>query len=88
MTSQDAPVFVWHSVNHKHGAGNGSATIPVRFPKTNAHDGFPKCYTVSVTPSQAWVVYVANKTSAGFDVVLTPLSGAIVAGSIDVMVMG
>jgi hypothetical protein len=88
MTSQDSPVFVWHHVNHTHDAGSGAVTVPVKLPRTKSHDGFPRAYTVSVTPSQPCVVSVTDKTSSGFNVVLTPLSGTIAKGSIDVMVLG
>jgi hypothetical protein len=46
-------------------------------------------YTASVTPSQACFASVTNKTTNGFNVVLTPLSGnSIAAGTFDVLLHG
>jgi hypothetical protein len=43
-------------------------------------------YAVLVSPSQACAVSVSNKSTSGFTVTLTPISGAIAAGTIDVLV--
>jgi hypothetical protein len=49
----------------------------------------PQSYAVHVTPNQAGVIAAAtNKTSSGFNVVLTPLSGTLPAGSFDAIVVG
>jgi hypothetical protein len=43
-----------------------------------------------VTPSQACFLAITNKTSSGFNVVLTPTAGSVTlqAGTIDVVVVG
>jgi hypothetical protein len=48
----------------------------------------PANYSVQVTPSQACFVSVTSKTSAGFNVVLTPTLSSITlaAGAFDVVV--
>lgn len=64
------------------GAGT-SVTTPV------AMTGLPASYAVHVTPSQDATFYVTNKTTAGFDVVLTPRLAAntLAAGTFDVVVI-
>ena len=49
----------------------------------------PNAYAVMVTPSQNCLDYVANKTSSGFNVVLTPSPAAatLAAGTFDVVII-
>jgi len=66
-------------------AGSGSgATVTTSI----SLGGLPANYRVHVTPNQACFVSVTNKTTAGFDVVLTPVDGTttIQAGTFDVTV--
>ena len=67
------------------GGSNGAAvTTAVSFPAGS----LPPNYLVHVTPSQAAMVSVTNKTSSGFNVVLTPLSTVtLAAGTFDVLVI-
>lgn len=47
----------------------------------------PNNYSVIVTPSQNATAVVTGKTTSGFTVTLTPLSGTLAAGTFDVIVM-
>ena len=64
------------------GGAGASVTTAVAFPS------LPPNYAVLVMPSQAAAVSVTNKAYNGFDVVLTPLSGTLAAGTFDVVVIG
>lgn len=47
----------------------------------------PAKYTVQVTPSQAAMVSVSDKTNSGFNVTLTPLATAtLAAGTVDIAI--
>ncbi len=68
------------------GSGAGaSVTTAVAF----APYSLPPAYSVQITPSQPALVSVTNKTSSGFNVVLTPLSSSttLAAGTFDVLVV-
>ena len=61
-------------------------TTAVSFPTLTP---LPPNYSVKITPSQACLVSVTNKTWNGFNVTLTPPSGVtLAAGTFDVMVIG
>ena len=64
------------------GAGQ-SVTTAVSFP-----GGLPPNYCALVSPSQACTWSISNKAWNGFNVVLTPLSGTLAAGTFDVIVIG
>ena len=51
--------------------------------------GLPASYAVNVTPSQACFATVSGKTTAGFNVVLTPKDGSttLSSGTFDVVVV-
>ena len=67
------------------GAGN-PVTTAVSFPTLTP---LPPNYSVKITPSQACLVSVTNKTWNGFNVTLTLPSGVtLAAGTFDVMVIG
>jgi hypothetical protein len=71
--------------------GAGSGSTPVSVTISNLVDSFGSgqldptgAYSVQVTPNQACLVSVTNKTASGFSVVLTPVGGApIAAGTFD-----
>jgi hypothetical protein len=48
----------------------------------------PPSYVVLVTASQPATASVINRTSTGFTVVLTPVSGTLAAGTFEVLVVG
>ena len=79
-----------HDVANAAGSGAGSAvTTPVAFNDLLGNSELPTNYTVLITPSQACMASATNKTSSGFDVVLTPPSGVtLAAGTFDVVVIG
>jgi len=67
------------------GGGAGlSVTTTVTFSKE-----LPANYAVAVTPNQDATAYVTNRTSTGFDVVLSPRLAAntLAAGAFDVLVV-
>ena len=65
------------------GGGSGeSVTVAVAFPS------LPPNYAVLVSPSQACAWSITDKAWNGFNVVLTPLSGTLAAGTFDVIVIG
>lgn len=70
-------------------AGGGAGQAVTVSVEVSGDPGLPEDYSVLVTPDQACAVHWENKTSTGFDVVLTPLSGSatISAGFIDVTVL-
>jgi hypothetical protein len=78
------------------GSGAGaSVTVPIAFTDQYGTGLLPsgngtQNYSVQITPSQACLVAITNKTSSGFNVVLTPTSsGATLAvGTFDVVVVG
>lgn len=67
------------------GGSNGAAvTTHITF----GAGQLPAKYSVQVTPNQACMASVTNKTDAGFDVVLTPLATVTLgAGTFDVAVL-
>jgi hypothetical protein len=70
-------------------AAGGSAGTPVSTSVSFPAGSLPPNYMVHVTPSQAAMVSVTNKTSSGFNVVLTPLATVtLAAGTFDAMVVG
>jgi hypothetical protein len=72
------------------GAASAAVTTPVSFVGAFGAPLLPgNGYAVNVTPSQPCFVSVTNKTTSGFNVVLTPLSGqSIAAGTFSVSVHG
>jgi hypothetical protein len=71
----------------------GSGSTPVVVTISNLVDAWDNgqlpangAYAVLVSPPQAGAVSVSNKSTSGFTVTLTPISGAIAAGTIDVLV--
>jgi hypothetical protein len=78
------------SVANAAGAPSAAVTTPVSFTGVYGTPLLPgNGYAVNVTPSQPCFVSVTSKTSSGFNVVLTPLSGqSIAAGTCSVSVNG
>jgi hypothetical protein len=78
------------NVSNASGAASTPVTTPVSFTGLYGAPLLPgNGYAVNVTPSQACFVSVTGKTSSGFNVVLTPLSGqSIAAGTFSVSVHG
>jgi hypothetical protein len=70
------------------GAGAGDAvTTALTFEDQYGNGTLPPEYSVVVTPSQACMVSVTDKTTSGFNVVLTPASGTLEAGTFDLVVV-
>ena len=70
----------------------GSGDEPVTVTISNLTDQYgngllPANYAVAVSPSQACAVSISSKTTSGFQVTLTPLTGNIAAGSFDAIVI-
>lgn len=64
-------------------SGSGeSDTVAVKFGK-----GLPASYNVQITLSGPGAVKVTNKTQSGFNVTVSPLSGSLAAGAMDVLVL-
>jgi hypothetical protein len=78
------------SVANASGAPSAAVTTPVSFTGLYGAPLLPaNGYAVNVTPSQPCFVSVTNKTTSGFSVVMTPLSGqSIAAGTFSVSVHG
>jgi hypothetical protein len=92
VSSQDQPIFTYAAANVANAGGTGAITTAVSFPTTMAFPlGFPtNNYIVQVTPNQFCVASVTNKTQAGFNVVLSPvtITGTLAAGTFDLTVIG
>jgi hypothetical protein len=79
--------------NVANAAGSGSGN-PVTITVSNLVDQYGNgmlpasgLYCVTVTPSQACMASITNKTTSGFTVTLTPPSGVtLAAGTFDVLV--
>jgi hypothetical protein len=78
------------AVANASGAPSAAVTTPVTFTGLYGATVLPSNgFAVNVTASQPCFVSVTNKTSSGFNVVLTPLSGqSIAAGTFSVSVHG
>jgi hypothetical protein len=73
------------------GGAGASVSTSVQFTDKYQQPQLPQslAYIVTVSPSQPCVATITNKSSSGFNVVLTPLNNATLsAGSFDLMVMG
>jgi hypothetical protein len=86
-------VFSVPGVANVAGGGDGDAvtitSLSAYFTDAYGTGLLPPVYSVQVTPNQACSASVTNKTSSGFDVVLTPASGVtLAAGTFDVLVFG
>jgi hypothetical protein len=75
--------------NIPNAAGSGTAAVTTVIDNLTDTFGVGQldptgAYSVQVTPNQACLVSVTNKTASGFTVVLTPVGGAAIqAGSFD-----
>jgi hypothetical protein len=67
------------------GAGQ-AVTTSIAFSEENLPEDLN--YVIQVTPDQACAVSYDNKSTTGFDVILTPLSGGVTlaAGTMDIVV--
>ncbi len=73
------------------GAGEGdTVTVAVTFEDQYGNGLLPSNYAVSVLPSQAAFTSVSDKTTSGFNVVLSPAApgDTLAAGCFDVIVFG
>jgi hypothetical protein len=93
VATSDSGQRFYHSavtVANASGSTNNPVSTSITFTDAFGNGQLPPSYSVHLTPSQSGVwATVTNKTTSGFNAVLTPLSGqAIAAGTMDVLVAG
>jgi hypothetical protein len=74
------------------GGAGAAVTVNVVFDTATDYDAIlpaDTAYTIEATPSQACAVSYSSKTTTGFTLTLTPLSGGVTlaAGTVDVKVL-
>jgi len=95
-SSRPALIALISNLPYRGSVAGVSVKVPVTFaPKSGDGvtplfpNGLPSGYGVQITPSQPCVVSVANKTTKGFDVTLTPLGDAVSLkdGTLDIAIL-
>jgi len=92
VDNQSMPIIIGSVFNVANAAGSGAGaavTTAVCFTDRYGTGLLPPSYSVHVTPSQAAFVTITDKTSSGFNVVLTPSASGVTlaAGAFELTVV-